>query len=114
MSKFSYIAAAGLVLFSATAASAASGRTIHDRQDRQADRIEDGRRSGSITWREGMKLRAEQRRIRSTERLFHRDGRLDRDERRVLTKMQDRASSNIRNERRDGWRRVWWAPRVGR
>lgn len=114
MSKIAFVAAAGLVLFSAVTASAASTRSINDRQDRQADRIEDGRRAGSITWREGLKLRAEQRRIRNVERTFRSDGHLDRQERRILTNMQDNASSHIRNERRDGWRRAWWAPRVGR
>ena len=114
MSKISFIAAAGLVLVSAASATAASSRNIEARQDRQADRIEDGRRSGSITWREGMKLRAEQRRIKKVERAFENDGHLDRQERRILANMQDRASSNIRHERRDSWRRAWWAPRVGR
>lgn len=111
MSKISVVAALGLVLVSAAAASANS---INDRQDRQGDRIEDGRRAGSITWREGLKLRAEQRRIGNVERSFRSDGRLDRQERRILTNMQDRASQHIRDERRDGWRRAWWAPRVGR
>ena len=114
MSKISFIAAAGLVLFSAASASAASSRNIEARQDRQADRIDDGRRTGSITWREGMKLRAEQRRIKRVETAFERDGHLDRQERRILSNMQDRASSNIRHERNDSWHRVWWAPRVGR
>lgn len=114
MSKISFIAAAGLVLVSAVSASAASSGQINERQYRQADRIEDGRRAGSITWREGMKLRAEQRRIKRVENDFRRDGRLDRQERRILSNMQDRASAHIRHERRDGWRRAWWAPRVGR
>lgn len=114
MSKISFVAAAGLVLISAASATAASSRTIEARQDRQADRIEDGRRSGSVTWREGMKLRAEQRRINKVEREFGRDGHLDRQERRILTNMQDNASQHIRHERNDSWRRVWWAPRVGR
>jgi hypothetical protein len=114
MSKIAFIAAAGLVLVSAVSASAASTNQINDRQYRQADRIEDGRRAGSITWREGIKLRAEQRRIKKVERAFRDDGRLDRQERRILSNMQDRASSNIRSERRDSWRRAWWAPRVGR
>jgi hypothetical protein len=114
MSKISFIAAAGLVLFSAVTASAASTRQIYEREARQADRIEDGRRSGSITWREGLKLRAEQRRIKRVESDFRRDGHLDRQERRILSNMQDRASARIRDERRDSWRRAWWAPRVGR
>lgn len=114
MSKISFVAAAGLVLLSAASASAASSRNIDARQDRQADRIEDGRRSGAVTWREGMKLRAEQRRIKKVERAFESDGHLDRQERRILTNMQDRASANIRRERNDSWHRAWWAPRVGR
>jgi hypothetical protein len=114
MNKISLIAAAGLVMSSAVAAAAHSSNAINYRQDRQADRIEDGRRSGSITWREGLKLRAEQRRIKRVEQNFRSDGHLDRQERRILTNMQDNASSHIRSERRDSWRRAWWAPRVGR
>lgn len=113
MSKISFVAA-GLVLISATSASAASLSNIEQRQDRQADRIEDGRRTGSVTWREGLKLRAEQRRINRVERAFASDGHVDRQERRILTNMQDRASANIRHERNDSWHRLWWAPRIGR
>ncbi len=114
MNKASFIAASGLVLISAASATAHSSRDINNRQDRQEVRIEDGRRHGSITWREGLKLRAEQRRIANVEREFRKDGYLDRKERRILTNMQNQASKHIRAERRDGWRRAWWAPRVGR
>lgn len=114
MNKAILIAATGLVLISALPASAHSSRQINDRQDRQEVRIEEGRRHGAITWREGLKLRAEQRRIANVEREFRKDGYLDRKERRILTNMQNRASKRIRAERRDGWRRAWWAPRVGR
>ena len=46
LANLGVIAAAGLVLVSAVSASAASSNQIKERQYRQADRIEDGRRSG--------------------------------------------------------------------
>ena len=45
----------------------AMANSIDNRQARQADRIEQGRQTGSVTWTEGIKLRAEQRKIARTE-----------------------------------------------
>ena len=49
-----------LILVPAANASAHSNEA---RQDEQADAIEQGRREGSITWREGRQLRKDQREI---------------------------------------------------
>ena len=46
----------------ATSAAAYAGG-IQDRQTFQLGQIEQGRQDGSITWREGLRLRAEQQRI---------------------------------------------------
>jgi hypothetical protein len=35
-------------------------------------------------------------------------------ERRKLRALQSNASNHIAKEKSDGWRRVWWLPRVGR
>jgi hypothetical protein len=93
----------------------ASANSIDDRQDRQANRIEHGRETGQITWTEGLKLRAEQNRIKRTEaNLKSDDGYLSRSDRAKLNKMQNAASSHIASEAHDGWHRAWWLPRVGR
>lgn len=104
-----------LALILAIAAPAvASANTIDERQSRQAERIERGRETGSITWLEGIKLRAEQNRIARTEAALKADGTLSRSDRAKLAEMQREASSHIRNESRDGWHRLWGLPRVGK
>lgn len=92
----------------------ASATTIDNRQERQAERIENGRNNGSITWTEGIKLRAEQRRIARTETALKSDGYLSKSDRAKLTEMQNDASQNIRSESNDGWHRLFGLPRVGR
>lgn len=106
------LAVLGVVL---TAAGAMAHESRFDRrQDRQLERIERGRETGSITWTEGLKLRREQRRISALKRHFESDGYISRRERRILRERQDEASGHISKEKHDGWRRAWWAPRVGR
>lgn len=92
----------------------ASADVISNRQDRQAERIEQGRNTGSITWTEGIKLRAEQRKIDRTKSAMESKGYLTRSDRAKLAKMQKEASSNIRAEKNDGWHRLWGLPRVGK
>jgi hypothetical protein len=106
--------AAGLVLSGSIAASAASTKPVDKRLANQADRIEDGRRDGSITWTEGRKLRREQRDISGLKNEFLADGHLSRRESRVLRHKQELASWNIISEKHDRRRRLWWLPRVGR
>ena len=93
---------------------AASAASINDRQDYQAKRIEQGRKTGKITWTEGLKLRAEQKKIANKEAAFKNDGYLSKSERRTLSYMQNNAAENIADEKNDGRRRVWWLPRVGK
>jgi hypothetical protein len=49
------------MLIASTAMASADG--VQNRQERQYDRIEAGRENGSITWLEGLRLRAEQRHV---------------------------------------------------
>lgn len=107
---------AALIAFGVLAAtsSIASAATIDQRQAHQMNRIEDGRNAGTITWREGLKLRREQARIARTESQFKSDGHLSRDEKRALTEMQNKAAYGIVRQSNDGWRRAWWMPRFGR
>jgi hypothetical protein len=92
----------------------ASAASIDTAQSRQAKRIEHGRHTGTITWTEGLKLRAEQNRIANKEAALRFDGYLSKSDRRTLRAMQRDASKHIVQEKHDGWSRVWWLPRVGR
>jgi hypothetical protein len=110
MTRMTSIALAALVAMPAIA----SANTIDERRDHQAYRIEQGRKDGSITWREGIKLRKEQREIARTEEAMKDKGYLTKRDRIKLTQMQNEASHNIRAEKNDSWRRWWFLPRVGR
>lgn len=102
------------VVLALAAPVAASAAQVDDRQTRQAERIEEGRQDGSITWTEGIKLRAEQRRIARKEAELKSDGYLSKADRKELNKMQNTASRNINNEGNDGWHRLFGLPRVGK
>jgi hypothetical protein len=110
MNKIALIATTLLIATTA----GASAASIDATKDRQADRIERGRETGKITWTEGLKLRAEQRRIANKEAAYRSDGHLSTSERNKLKGMQADAAQNISDQKNDGWRRVWWLPRVGR
>jgi hypothetical protein len=110
MNKIVLAAAAALVATTGIASAA----SINDRQYHQGKRIEQGRQTGKITWTEGVKLRAEQRRIANLEALYRSDGYLSPSERRQLRAMQNNASEHIADEKHDGWKRAWWMPRFGR
>ena len=110
MSRIVTLAAGLLVATSATA----FAHSNDARQEEQAALIESGRQDGSITWREGLKLRKEQREIDRVEAEFREDGNLTRHERRLLHEMQDEAEEHIASEASDGWHRLWFLPRVGK
>jgi len=110
MNKIILIAASALVATSV----AASAASINTRQDYQANRIEQGRKTGKITWTEGLKLRAEQKRIANKKAEYKSDGYLSTSERRKLRVMQNKASQHISAQKNDGWSRAWWLPRVGK
>ena len=88
--------------------------SVDARQKRQAHKIERGRISGQITWREGLKLRRQQRKIAHLERKFRSDGHLSEREMGILHDMLDRARVSIRAEKHDSYRRWSALPRVGR
>jgi hypothetical protein len=102
------------LILSIAAPAVASADAFSNRQARQAERIEQGRNNGSITWTEGIKLRAEQNRIARTKAAMESKGYLTRSDRAKLAEMQTKASQNIREESRDGWHRLWGLPRVGK
>lgn len=130
MKVFRPLAFAGALAAVAMTAIPAAADVTDKRQARQADRIEQGIRDGSLTRREADRLIHEQRKIADFERQAKRDGHIDYIERRHLQAAQDRASRHIRHEKHDfqgrlpnqrrygrhwnGHRHVWgwyWGPR---
>ncbi len=107
---------AAFIALTALAASStvALADRVDQRQSKQLNRIDAGRDNGTITWREGLKLRREQALIARTEAQFKADGRVTRDEKQALNALQNNASNHIVRETHDGWRRAWWMPRFGR
>jgi len=68
---------------------------IDKRQNRQADRIYQGIKTGKITRREYKRLMREQARIDQAEKRAKRDGRITKREHEKLNWMQKKASDNI-------------------
>lgn len=97
------------------AATGALADQIDQRQARDAQRIEEGRRSGQLTAREYTQLKTEQARISAMERAAKADGVVTRHEARAIADAQDAASRHIYQEKHDGetarthrWYRRWW------
>jgi len=106
-----------LILAAAVMLTGAGSALAHSNEARQAEQvtaIEQGRQEGSITWREGRQLRKDQREIAQVRRAFEADGRLTRQEKHVLTKMQNEAEARIEAEAHDNLHRASWLPRFGR
>jgi hypothetical protein len=103
------IFAAAAVL--ATLTTGAMADRIDQRQAEQAQRIEQGRRSGELTRGETASLRAEQARIAETERRAKADGVVTRQEARTIANAQRTASQHIYQESHDSqrsWYRRWF------
>lgn len=106
-------ALAALMALTAASTTPASAHSNDFRQRQQDRLIEQGRQDGTITWREGLKLRRQQAAIARVEREMAADGHLSRHERRVLHGYQDEARDEIARQSSDGWRRPWWLKRLG-
>ncbi len=74
---------------------------VNARQHRQMDRIQAGKRSGTLTRYEFRELMHEQRHIRSMEQSFLADGIIDPREFQRLDRALDQANRSIRAEKRD-------------
>lgn len=103
-----------LILASAALLVTATGAfadRIDQRQFNEHRRIEEGRRTGALTWREAAELRHEQMRISRMIRVARADGYVSPREAREIEFAQDAASRNIFAEKHDrdtrGHRR-WW------
>jgi hypothetical protein len=114
MIRTTALALATLVAVPAVAGAHGTNDRYNDRYGYQSERIEHGRQNGSITWREGLKLRKEQRHIYHAQQRFYSDGYLSRYERLRLQSLRRSANRHIAYEAHDSWRRKWWLPRVGR
>ncbi len=106
---------AGTVMAASIVPASAHYDSINAKQAHQARSIERGRASGAITWREGLTLRAEQRKIKRLEKQFRKSGgRLTYKERKILKGKLKQAQRNIYQEKHDSYRRLKGLPRVGR
>lgn len=85
----------GAVVTHAGTISGQETRRIDRRENRQARRIRQGRRSGSLTRREARRLSAQQARIRRHERRVKSDGVVTSRERHSLRRQERRASRRI-------------------
>lgn len=114
MTKLAILAASAAALIASTLAASAHDN-INRVQERQAERIEVGRHAGTITFREGIALRREQRRIAALEAKFLKSGGgLNNAERQVLHQLQQEARENIRAEKHDRQKRLGFLPRFGK
>lgn len=81
--------------------SKAYGQQVNARQDRQAQRIRAGKRSGQLTRFEFRELMQQQRNIRAMEQHFRADGRINAREFKRLDRALDVADRRIRTEKHD-------------
>ncbi|MFO1085631.1 MAG: hypothetical protein U1E21_13775 [Reyranellaceae bacterium] len=100
-------------LLAAGGASAQSMWSIDQREANQQERIEQGRRNGSLTREEYYRLEQGQNRIENYERRARADGVVTRQERQQLDNMLDRQGRQIYRETHDS-ERTGWGDRNGR
>ena len=105
--------AAAVSMLIATGASAHARYNFERRIDYLAQKIESGRRLGSITYTEGLRLRRLVRNARDLLQSFEADGVLSSYERRTLRRELDEVLVRIQEERRDSQRRPGFLPRIG-
>jgi hypothetical protein len=74
---------------------------IQKREQIQEKRIDQGVKSGELTPREAGKLEAQQAKIKQDEARMKSDGKLTKQERRKLTREQNRASKKIANKKQN-------------
>ncbi len=75
---------------------------IDARRDQQAERVEQGKRSGEITKREARKIEQDQRAVRRAEDRAKADGVVTRREARKIERKQDKASRDIQRAKHNG------------
>jgi len=83
-------------------AASAPAPNVDARQERQHDRIKEGKASGELTKRESVRLHAEQRGIKRAEKHANADGTVTAKEQKRLTRMQNGANKDIAKQKHDG------------
>lgn len=78
---------------------------VHNRQQHQEARIEQGRQSGNLTPRESQRLENQQRHINNVEERALADGKLSKKEKRHIDHLQDKANRDIYREKHDSQKR---------
>lgn len=87
--------AVSVLIASAAFAGPTDDPGIQKREQNQQQRIDQGVKSGKLTPREAGKLEAQQAKIKQDEERMKSDGNLTKQERRKLTREQNRASKKI-------------------
>lgn len=95
------LAALVFALAAPAIAQTASTPRIDARQERQAERIEQGRQSGALTEKEAARLEKGQARIQRMEDKAVADGKVSAKERRRIEHAQDVQSRKIRRQKHD-------------
>jgi hypothetical protein len=95
------IAVATLTLLSAGASQAQNTPQVDARQEKQEQRIEQGKASGELTKRETRRLERQQAHIANAEARAKADGKVTAAERARLHHKQDKASANIAVQKHD-------------
>jgi len=103
---FAAALATALLLASSGAFAADATPRAHQRQQRQQHRIEQGRRGGSLTRREAMRLRRGHMNIRREIARARADGVVTRAERARIARMQNMESRRIWRQRHDRQRTI--------
>lgn len=98
--KFVTIAALIAIVLPA-AAQTESTRRIDQRQDNQANRIEQGQKSGALNEREARRLERGQERVQRMENKAAADGKVTAQERRRIERAQNHESRKIYREKHD-------------
>jgi hypothetical protein len=103
--KLASLALTAALVLAPAAAFAQSGATIYQRKDNQQDRISQGVRSGQLTPRETTHLERQEGRINREEHHMRSEdhGRLTRQDRRVLTRQQNRESHRIYRDKHNSF-----------
>lgn len=103
--KLASLALTAALLTAPAAVFAQSGATIYQRKDNQQDRISQGVRSGQLTAGETSRLEHQEAGINREERGMRAqdNGRLTRQDRRVLTRQQNQESHRIYRDKHNGF-----------
>ena len=102
------------VLAQAAAPAAPATPRVDQRQENQAQRIEEGKASGELTRREAHRLNHQQKAVAAAETQAKADGTVTAQERKRLHKMQDHTSQNIHQQKHDRQHRPASAAAAGK